>query len=430
VLSQLVSAQDDASKYDGALYNEADVQLYVLPDLMQRFDGQKINDSRSWKEQRRPEILQFFEQHIYGKIPAPPDPINKTFRVVAEDSFYFEGLCTRRDVRIKFSNGSGEVEMPLVLMIPNGGKGPYPAIYWFTLHDIWSRKFDPEGPQGYGKTRNQAPLKQLMLRGIALIALDAEALAMRGNDKREVLNSGIFELFFQPGQKNTLDDEWGLISVWAYAMTSGMDYIVTDRDIHPDQVAAMGSSIGGKTAIWAAAQDQRIGMVLSATSGHGGDALWKREFGETLDNMLTWLPRWLCRNASQFQNNIDAFPVDQHLLLACLAPRPLYVATAERDLWADPYGQWLGAYHAAPAYRLLNKEIAFRSETPPPLNTPIVKSHIGFHVRSGFHGLSLYDWERFMEFIEFHFMGIPIRSVHEIYFPKGELVDHYPNKLR
>jgi hypothetical protein len=171
-------------------------------------------------------------------------------------------------------------------------------------------------------------------------------------------------------------------------------------------------------------------MVLSATSGHGGDALWKRAFGESLDNMLTWLPRWLCRNAAAYEGNIKSLPVDQHMLLACIAPRPLYVATAQYDLWADPQGQWLGAFHAAPVYRLYGKEVAFQSRHRPSINEPVVKSSIGFHVRSGFHGLSLYDWERFMEFIEYHFMEIPIRTVHEIYHPNGELIDHYPNKLR
>ena len=115
-----------------------------------------------------------------------------------------------------------------------------------------------------------------MLRGIALISLDCGAFADPSLRQTEKLSGGIFDLYFQEGQTTPKDDEWGMIAAWSHAMISGMDYIVTDPDINKKQVAVMGCSIGGKVAIWAAAQDERIGMILSATTGHGGDALWRR----------------------------------------------------------------------------------------------------------------------------------------------------------
>ena len=96
----------------------------------------------------------------------------------------------------------------------------------------------------------------------------------------------------------------------------------------------------------------------------------------------------------------------------------------------DKFAHRLGTYHAAPAYELYGEKVDFASEKQPEINEPILKSQIGFHVRSGFHGLKQYDWERYMEFVEYHFMKIPIRSVHEIYYPDGKLVDHYPNKTK
>ena len=120
-------------------------------------------------------------------------------------------------------------------------------------------------------------------------------------------------------------------------------------------------------------------------------------------------------------------PVDQHTLLATLAPRSLYVSNAHHDLWADQKGQWIGTYNAKPAFDLYGKKVAFASEEQPALDQPILESSIGYHVRSGFHGLTLYDWEQYMKFIEFHFIKIPIRSTHDIYYPDGKLVDHYPN---
>ena len=123
-------------------------------------------------------------------------------------------------------------------------------------------------------------------------------------------------------------------------------------------------------------------------------------------------------------------PVDQHSLMATLAPRPFYVSNAQHDLWADQKGQWIGTFNAAPSYKLYGKKVAFPSPEQPPVDQPIIESTIGYHVRSGFHGLELYDWEQYMKFIDYHFMKIPIRSAHDIYYPNGELLDHYPNKLQ
>ena len=416
-------------KYIGAIYKEKDVPEYELPELFTTFDGKKVRTVKQWENIRRPEIMKFFAENLYGKVPIPVEPIKKTFKVVKEDNSCLEGLCTRKDIVMTFKNKKGIVEMPMILFVPNNVKGPVPVIYWMHMTDVSDNRFDLDGPQGYGKTKNGAPLKQLMLRGIALASLDCAALGDRNKSQSEVLDGGIVDLFFQDEQINTKDDEWGLMAIWAYAMKSGVDYLVSEKDIRSDQIAALGCSIGGKVAIWAAAQDQRIGMVLSATAGHGGDALWRRQFGETLENMCEWLPRWPCRNAQKYANRMNQMPVDQHMLLACLAPRPLYVSNGLYDYWADQKGQWLGTYHASPVYKLYGKNVLFKSEEQPPENQPIVKSDIGYHVRTGSHGLKLYDWERYMEFIEYHFLKIPVRSVHDIYYPGGKLLDHYPNKL-
>jgi hypothetical protein len=245
----------------------------------------------------------------------------------------------------------------------------------------------------------------LIEKGIALITIDGNAFGRGFGIEGGKVKGGIVNLFFEPGQKYTKEDEWGLIAVWAYAISAGMDYVQTDIDIHPGKIAVMGCSVNGKVALWAAANDTRISMVLSATTGHGGDAIWRRQFGETLENMCTYLPSWICRNACKYASDINSLPVDQHTLLATIAPRPLYIGTAELDLWADQKGQWIAAYHAAPVYRLYGKEVAFTSSEQPPINSPIKESAIGYYVRSGYHGLTYYDWERYIEFIEYHFMN-------------------------
>ena len=163
----------------------------------------------------------------------------------------------------------------------------------------------------------------------------------------------------------------------------------------------MGHSKCGKAALWAAAQDPRFALAISAESGHPGAALSRRKSGETLEKMVTRFPYWLCRNAWKFANNEDDLPVDQHMLLACIAPRPLYVMSGVDDRWADPRGEYLSAYHASAIYRLLGKK-GLESEASPPVGEAIIKSDVGYHIREGGHSVERYDWLKFLEFAEYH----------------------------
>ena len=117
--------------------------------------------------------------------------------------------------------------------------------------------------------------------------------------------------------------------------------------------------------------------------------------------MVTRFPYWLCRNAWKFVNHEDDLPVDQHILLALMAPRPVYVASGVEDTWADPRGEYLSAYHASQVYRLLGKR-GLDSEVSPPINEAITDRAVGYHVRSGGHSVEEYDWSRFMDFADYH----------------------------
>ena len=305
--------------------------------------------------------------------------------------------------------------MPLVLFVPSKAKGKVPVILLAGGSDIKRRNLVLNDSQRYGRTRNGIPLHQLMTRGIGVATVDYEAFGKDDRNPEGKISGGIIDLFLKPGQKSPKENEWGMIAVWAYALRAGMDYLETDPNVHEDQVATLGCSIGGKVALWAAATDPRFGMALLATAGHGGDAIWRREFGETLQNMCKYLPTWVCRNANKYAKNVHEMPVDQHCLLAAMAPRPFYVSTAQHDLWADQKGQWIGTYNAAPAYKLYKRNVNFSSPQQPTINQPIIESAIGYHVRSGTHGLPLFDWEQSMKFIEFHFLKIKPRSVAEVY---------------
>jgi len=411
----VATGQTYEGKYLEANYDEAKIPAYTLPDVLTTFDGQKIDKIEDWETTRRPEIVNFFTQNMYGEVPTPSSPIKKSFELISEDKSIFDGLCTRKDVKITFENDIGKITMPLVLFVPTNAKEKVPVILLANGGDIKRKNLRLDSPQSFGKTSNGIPLHQLITRGIGVATVDYQAFGIdRGNHEGKV-SGGIPNLFFEKGQKYTKENEWGMIAIWAYALRAGLDYLVTDNDVNPNQVAPMGCSISGKVSLWAAVTDERFGGVLLSTTGHGGDAIWRREYGETLQNMVDFLQTWICRNASKYSKNVHEMPVDQHSLMACMTPRPLYVATAQHDHWADQLGQWIGTYNAAAPYKIYGKNVAFTSPEQPAINQPIIKSSIGFHVRSGVHGLELYDWEQYMKFIEYHFMKIEPRSVAEAY---------------
>ena len=272
----VVTAQTYQGKFLEANYDESKVPSFTLPDVLTSFGNQTIATVDAWETVRRPEIIKFFEQNLYGEVPEPTSPMKKAFRLISEDKNVLHGLCTRKDVAITFQNDAGSVTMPLALFVPNRAQGKVPVILLASGSDIRRKNLALDDSQRYGKTRNGIPLHQLMTRGIGVATVDYEAFGRDDRNPEGRIGGGIIDLFLKPGQEAPKANEWGMISVWAYALRAGMDYLETDPHVQRDQVATMGCSIGGKVALWAAVTDTRFGMALLVTAGHGGDAIWRQ----------------------------------------------------------------------------------------------------------------------------------------------------------
>ena len=388
----------EPKEYDGdVIYDENKVPHYDLPELLVTAEGKTVETAEEWRNIRRPQILSLFSNLIYGRVPKPESPVKTEFKVIKTDPKFMGGRATRKDVRISFSSNKGKAEMLVLVFVPNKAAKPAPAFMKHSFNDTKSRDFDVHS-MWPGLLRNGWPLGKFFDRGYAFVAVYQQDLV--GHNEVEFLKR-IHPLFYKKGQSFPKAHEWGVLSAVAWGAMRAMDYLETDEDVDHERVAIMGHSKMGKATLWTAAQDERFALAISAQSGCAGAALWRRRSGETLEKMVTRFPYWLCRNAWKFVGREDDLPIDQHMLLACIAPRPVYVHSGVEDTWADGRGEYLSAYHASEVYRLLGKK-GLSSESSPPVGEAIIESDVGYHIRKGGHSIEMYDWERFLDFADYH----------------------------
>jgi len=393
----------EQKEYDSDVnYDENKTPHYDLPPLLVTAEGKPVTTTEQWATERRPQIVSLFSNFIYGRVPEPASPIQTEVEVVQVDPDFMNGKATRKDISIKFSNDKGTAEMLVLVFVPNNADKPVPAFMKHSFNNTRSNDFkaDPSRP---GRIKNGWPLGEFFDRGYAFVAVYQQDLVGH-NDVS--FSRGIHPLFFKDGQSFPKAREWGVLGAVAWGGMRALDYLETDDDVDASRVALMGHSKMGKATLWTAAQDPRFAMAISAQSGCAGAALWRRKSGETLKKMTTRFPYWLCRNAWKFIGQEDDLPIDQHMMIALIAPRPVYVASGIEDTWADPRGEYASAYHASMVYELLGKK-GLASPKLPPLGEAIIESDIGYHVREGGHSVNLYDWQRFMDFADYHLKSQP-----------------------
>lgn len=395
-------------------YEEAKIPKFTLPDPLVCVDGTKVTDAKTWKNKRRPELIKLFEKHVYGRAPEPPRKGNAG----GSSEIALNGKAIRKQITISVERAEKEVKLHLLVYLPAKAKKPVPVFLGLnfmgnhsihkdpgiTLSKAWMRNRKDRGvvnnratEKARGTSSSRWPIEMILSRGYGL------ATVYYGDidpDFDDGFQNGVHSLFYKKGQKPA-PDEWGSIATWAWGLSRVMDYLAIDEEIDHKRVALLGHSRLGKTSLWAGARDDRFAIVISNNSGCGGAALSRRAYGETVERINTSFPHWFCDNFNKYNKNENKLPVDQHELIALIAPRPVYVASAVEDQWADPTGEHASCVGAHPVYKLLGTK-GLPSMKKPEVNKPVVGT-IGYHLRSGKHDVTDFDWKQYLDFADRHY---------------------------
>ncbi len=386
LLSVIITLQ--AQDHNEANYDESKVPKYTLPQVLTTSSGKKVNNKTAWEKERRPEIVKLFEENIYGQMPKSYDSIQYT--VTNQNAAAMNGKATLKEVLIKVFNKNKSVSMHLVLFIPNAVKKPVPG---FVL-------INNRGPENTDPARAAKsefwPAEMVVDSGYAIAAFHVSDLAP---DDPKTFANGVLQIY---PEQLAADNGMRAIGAWAWGASRVMDYFEKDNNIDSKRVAVVGHSRGGKASLWAAAEDQRFAVCFSNCSGNTGAALARRQFGERINRINASFPHWFNTNYKKFNNKENALPVDQHMLIALIAPRPMYATNASKDLWADPTGTFLSLKNAEPVYALYGLKSKLPS-APPAIEQPVIQSPIGYHNREGVHNLTAYDWANFIRFAKFQY---------------------------
>lgn len=404
----------------GTIYSEKDVPPYDIHDVLTTLKGKKVTTVAQWEKLRRPEILKTLSTEMYGFTPT--SKVKVKTKIIEINKKAINGKATRKQIELTFIKNKKELKVQVLVYFPNKKDKPAPAFAILNfcgnqsieadsvivISETLKKEFDKtvlrtRNPRTVrGGDANIYPIERIIDNGLGF------ATAWYGDfdpDYYDGFENGVHGLLHKKGQKHGPND-WGSLGAWAWGLSRILDYLETDKDFDATKVAVIGHSRNAKAAIWAAAQDRRFAMCIPNNSGCGGTALMKRIYGETASSLNRRFPHWMCENFKKYINNEDSLTIDSYDLIGLIAPRPLYIGSAEGDQWADPHGEFLGMLYAQPVYQLYGIK-KFPYDTMTPLGFKVIKSQIGYHYRTGYHALTPFDWEAYIEFAKFHFKSEP-----------------------
>ncbi len=390
-------------------YDEQQVGAYSLPDPLTAEDGAKVKDAATWLHKRRPEIVKLFEEQQFGKTPGKPAGMR--FDVFDKGTPVFGGTAIRKQVTIYLADDTLH-KMDLLMYLPAKAVQPPPLLLQVSFFPNSLAVNDPGIKPGFmwDKTGRRVPavrtrpatlpVERFIANGIGIATVyygDIEPDFKEGIRQAQ----GIRGLYLKPGAVEPANDEWGAISAWAWGLSRAMDYLQQDKSVDARRIAITGASRLGKTALWTGAHDTRFALVIASISGEGGAALSRRNYGETVKH-ITDTSRYFYQfapNYHSYSDRVNNLPMDGHMLISLVAPRPLLLQTGNTDYWSDPKGEFLAAVAAEPVYRLFGKQGPGTEVMPAAGDTSLLHP-LGYYMHNGGHAVLPEDYEVFIKFIQ------------------------------
>lgn len=394
-------------------YDESKIPAFELPEIFHDAPSDADSFQAAWPA-RRAELVEIFAEQMYGR--APTEGFEVQCELI-ESGPSLGGKVTRRQYRVTVSTEAGNLPVDLAVFTPAAATERVPiflGLNFYGNHTVandpelivtksWSRNTASKGvvdnratEAGRGTSRSRWPIEMICDAGFGVATCYC---ADFDPDIDDQFQNGVHALFPEHRPSTAQPDRWGTIAAWAWGLSRMLDAFEKNIDVvDSERVVVIGHSRLGKTSLWAAANDKRFAGAISNNSGCGGAALSRRAVGETVWRINTSFPHWFCPNFHAFNNNEAALPIDQHQLIAAIAPRPVYVASASEDLWADPRGEFLSIKMASPIYTRLGLPGLAISEFPEANSASI--SRLSYHLRAGEHDIRAWDWRNYLAFAE------------------------------
>lgn len=410
-VSRVADAPDGKVADIPANYTEALAGAYTLPDPLTLADGRPVQNAKDWMTKRRPELVRLFEENQYGRTPPPPDGMH--FEVTDPGTPAFDGKALRRQVTIHFTKDKEGPRADVLLYVPAGTAKPVPVLLnaSFTANNltvddpgvkvgrVWNLQQKQRVPATGGRRFGRLEVLATIERGFGIATVNYGDFEP---DTPGAIAHGVRQAYLPPGRTEPAPDEWGTISAWSWGLSRVLDYLETDQAVDARRVALHGVSRLGKTVLWTGARDPRFALVIASCGGEGGAALSRRNYGETIAHLVApgRYPYQFAANYAKWGPKPSDSPVDGHLLVALMAPRPLLLQTGTTDIWSDPKGEFLAASAATPVYMLLGREGLETAQMPQAGQR--VGGTLSYYMHAGGHGTIPSDWGVFLQFMETH----------------------------
>lgn len=384
----------------------------ALQGVRKSFNNRQINDVSTWEQVRKPELIDYYENYVFGKRPSFKPTV--AYSVLSVDTISIGGVAMEHtEIQADFKYRGRKMKSYYAKFLPLNIKDPivFVGLNFFgnstldTLSTLThSKHFVMKNAvvktKGHRVTEESRGTKAYRWPLDLIVGSECGLITAHYADfDPDVYNGfidgvhGLAEGRVHLRKRN----EWGSISAWAWGLSELQTYLELQPETKNSKTAVIGHSRLGKAALWAGITDERFDMVVSNNSGCAGAAQFKTMRGEDIEKITNRFPYWFARNFQSFRGNDSLLLVDQEMLLSLVAPRSLYVASASKDSWADAEGEYLSFYKSQAIYSLYHPGLDIPYKYPSP-NESIEFGNMGYHLRAGEHEILRWDWERYILF--------------------------------